>query len=284
MKNEINEIIRLTGCDEKHIELNDTGFLSRVYIINGGEIVFKFPRSKDTKYDEEIKSINYFNTLNLKVNLQRVKWTGEDNSYLGLTGIIGTPLNRVAPENYNPGDIAKQISTFAKTLHTQKPDGFPTFTMAERIADWQSAYLEATGFFKANLTPPEYALLDRFIMNYVPDEMNRLGDNPVFSHGDLNSGNIIIDNDGKVGIIDCAAGYEDQSVDLANLTNLMEISDIMLDEYGADEALRHKVKLRQDTKPARIMTFFLKRNELDDANSQLRETKRILAEYKDRIK
>jgi len=43
---ELEMVKRLTGvCDESRIEINEIGWTSRVYIVDGGKIVFKFPRN-----------------------------------------------------------------------------------------------------------------------------------------------------------------------------------------------------------------------------------------------
>ena len=53
-KDEFEIVKRLTGInDESRIEINEIGWTSRVYIIDGGKIVFKFPRN--AKFREDCK-------------------------------------------------------------------------------------------------------------------------------------------------------------------------------------------------------------------------------------
>jgi hypothetical protein len=61
----------LTGItDEKHIFLNEIGWTSRVYIVNNGEFVLKFLKSK--KYKEEFE--HEINILKLLNNHPQRRW------------------------------------------------------------------------------------------------------------------------------------------------------------------------------------------------------------------
>lgn len=44
-ENELIIVKRLTGVEDNRIDVSETGWTSRVYIIDGGKIVFKFPRN-----------------------------------------------------------------------------------------------------------------------------------------------------------------------------------------------------------------------------------------------
>ena len=46
IKDELEIVLRLTGVgDESRVQINEIGWTSRVYVIDGGKIVFKFPRN-----------------------------------------------------------------------------------------------------------------------------------------------------------------------------------------------------------------------------------------------
>jgi len=277
---ETDIVKNLTGMPAGKVAINDSGFLSRAYIVENGKFVFKFPRNNDARYDNEIKSINFLNTLDLGVNLQKVAHVGKKNSYLGLHGVTGKPLNSFYPTNRQ--DIAMQLFNFIDTLHKQTPKDFPTFTLDDGISWWHTAYHESKDFFAKHLSSDECKLLDKFMMDYVPRKLHSLGYKPVFSHGDLNSGNILIDPNGKVGIIDCSeCGYYDESIDFANIPEPQnkDISDMMLDMADADEILREKVELRHDVKPIRIIKFFINRGEDDCVQQMLDDTRRVIKKY-----
>ena len=60
-ENELRIVKRLTGVDDNRIEVNETGWTSRVYVIDNGKVVFKFPRNaqfrKDSIHDNYLKRI-----------------------------------------------------------------------------------------------------------------------------------------------------------------------------------------------------------------------------------
>lgn len=79
---------------------------------------------------------------------------------------------------------------------------------------------------------------------YVIDNGRIVFKNIVYSHGDLGDGNIFVDDGGKVGIIDFSEMcYFDEAGDFMDVSN-EELRAAMLDAYGADDALRKKVRLR----------------------------------------
>lgn len=53
IENELKIVKRLARVDENRIEVNETGWTSRFYIIDCGRIVFKFPRNAE--FQEECK-------------------------------------------------------------------------------------------------------------------------------------------------------------------------------------------------------------------------------------
>ncbi len=71
----------------------------------------------------------------------------------------------------------------------------------------------------------------------------------MFSHGDLGDGNIYIDENGQVGVIDFnESGYLDEAADFMDIMDA-DICGAMLDRYGADETLRRKVEIRRAVRP-----------------------------------
>ena len=89
IEEELQIISNLTGVDKDDIKYSDDGFLSRGYIIENGRIVFKFKKQPEVSYKNEVKMLNFLNSLNLDINLQKVGWVSENDNYLGLYGVVG---------------------------------------------------------------------------------------------------------------------------------------------------------------------------------------------------
>jgi len=86
MMNELEIVKRLTGVnDESRIEINEVGWTSRAYIVDGGKIVFKFPRN--TKFREncksEIAALRLIKGQQFNLRVPVLNWTAEDASYFG---------------------------------------------------------------------------------------------------------------------------------------------------------------------------------------------------------
>ena len=64
---ELQIVSNLTGVAPENIKYSDDGFLSRGYVIDNGRIVFKFKRNSDVSYKNEIKMLDFVNSLNLIV-------------------------------------------------------------------------------------------------------------------------------------------------------------------------------------------------------------------------
>ncbi len=96
----------------------------------------------------------------------------------------------------------------------------------------------------------------------VPKELIRLGEKLIFSHGDLGDGNILVDKNGKVGIIDFSEIlYLDEAADFMDVSS-NELREQMLDTYGADDILKEKVALRVLTRPLFVLGDYIKRGNI----------------------
>ena len=88
-KDEFEIVKRLTGVNElNRIEINEVGWTSRVYIIDGGKIVFKFPRS--AKFREECK----YEVASQMIDVLNLIYCIENNFVDGVE-TIGKCLKRV---------------------------------------------------------------------------------------------------------------------------------------------------------------------------------------------
>lgn len=65
--------------DENRILLNEIGWTSRVYIVDHGKFVFKFPRGKKWKEEceHEFNILKLISEYEFNVNLPVIKWLGD---------------------------------------------------------------------------------------------------------------------------------------------------------------------------------------------------------------
>lgn len=104
-------------------------------------------------------------------------------------------------------------------------------------------YIKAKKTLAKYFNSEELVHIDKLMMGEMPHTLHELGEKLVFSHADLGDGNIFIDSDGKIGLIDFnEAGYIDEASDFMDITD-DALCSVMLDIYGADENLRRKVEM-----------------------------------------
>lgn len=249
IQDEIGIVRQLTGAEGNSIQLSDDGFLSRGYVVDGGRMVFKFKRSPDVSYKNEIRILNYINTLNLGINLQRVGWKPEDDSYLGLYGILGQPLTKLNMTPAQKQDAGRQLGLFLKKLHAAKPEGGIVFGLEDEIRAWGERFILGKPVLEKYFSAEELWHISEFILREAPDELRALGENLVFSHSDLGDGNILVDDSGRIGVIDFnSAGLLDEAADFMDIGDDGLLEEMLL-YYGANETLRKKVSLRRSLCP-----------------------------------
>ena len=280
MKEEKEIIKRLTGItDENLIKLHDDGFLSRGYVVDKGRIVFKFPKREDVTYDNEIEIINFTNKLNLGINLQKIRWISKENLYLGVYGVVGHTIDGQQLTSEQQQNIGNQLGAFLKKLHQAKYDSGYYLTLQEELAEWQRRYKSVTDFIKSEFSVEEQKNIDYLMMNYVPETLLSLGENLVFSHGDLGEGNIFLDENGKIGIIDFnESGIFDEAADFMDIDS-DEIRNAMLDSYDASETLRKKVELKKDIRPIIVLDVYLIRGDKKIINGLVNKIRQTLTKY-----
>lgn len=258
---ELQIIEQLTGVSANQITLADDGFWSRGYIIDGGRIVFKFKKSPKVSYYSEIKALEFVNSLGLNINLQKVGWVSPDDSYLGAYGVAGRSLELLS--NLDHQSIGRQLGTALWTLHQARPEGIEAISLDDEIATWQERYQKSHDQLRDYFSDEEIAIFDKFIFETIPTELKRFGEKMVCSHGDLGDGNIFVDDNGKVGVIDFGEMcYLDEAGDFMDVNN-KELRLAMLDAYGADEVLREKVRLRVLVRPLFVLGDYIRRGDMD---------------------
>lgn len=271
---ELQTIEQLTGVSPDQIKLADDGFWSRGYVIDNGRIVFKFKKSPEVKYEPEIKALEFINSLDLDINTQKVGWLSPDDSYLGIYGVIGQSLDSLPNPDYR--NIGKQLASVLQKLHQAHPKNAEVFTLDKELIAWQERYQRSHDELADCFSEEEIALFDEFVFETIPTRLKKLGENIVYSHGDLGDGNIFIDDKGKVGIIDFSEMcYFDEAGDFMDVSN-EELRTAMLDAYGADDALREKVRLRVLVRPFIVFGDYAKRGDTEQVEQLVAKMKRSL--------
>ena len=245
MRDEISKVRALTGAAEEQIELHDDGYWSRAYVVNGGEFVVKFPKCDTVNYENEAMFLGLISTMALPVNTQKLKWLAEDNRCIALLGVKGTPLSKL--ENLTiqqKQNIGEQIGAFLKQLHSLETE-YSGQNLDDELLEYKKIYDDCADFFAKHFSKEEQETLDYLMYTYLPTARKNLGENLVFSHADIFAPNILLDDNGKVGIIDCSnAGYFDEAADFCIEDETLR--GFILDSYGAGEALRKKVEIKYD--------------------------------------
>lgn len=261
----INEELRLvsdlTGASQNDIKLSDDGFLSRGYVIDGGRIVFKFKKQPGLGYKDEIRTLNFVNTLDLGVNLQKVGWVSHKDEYLGVYGVMGKSLESIRLTNENCKNYGEQIGLFLKRLHSAEYGEAEKVSIDEEIKAWQSRFEKSKDVLSRYFNDEEIKRMSDFIHSYVPARLDSLGEKLFFSHGDLGMGNIFVDGSGKIGIIDFSeAVYLDEAADFMDIED-NGLRREVLDAYGADSCLREKVEIRRAVRPMFVIGTYRERPE-----------------------
>ena len=258
---EIEIVKNLTGVEESRIRFHDDGFMSRGYVVDGGRLVFKFKKHPDTTYVYEVQNLNYLNQQNLGVHLQRAAFTTEDDSYLGIYGVPGISLEQYPLDDASRIAIGRQLGEFLRKLHSLEPETETVYPLDSLIEAWQARYRKAEKTLVKYFDAEELARIDKLMMQEMPDTLQKLGEKRVFSHADLGDGNIFIDSDGKVGVIDFnESGYIDEASDFMDITD-DNLCAVMLDAYGADENLRRKVDMQRRIRPVFVLDVYAERDE-----------------------
>lgn len=278
---ELQIIEQLTGVAPEHIKLADDGFWSRGYIIDGGRIVFKFKKAPEVSYETEIKALEFIGSLHLSLNIQRVGWVSPDDKYLGIYGVVGEPLDTLDSPDY--ASIGKQLASFLRKLHQSQPKAAEEMTIEEEVKAWQERYQKSHTELKQFFSEAELARLDHFVFDAVPAKLEQLGEKLVFSHGDLGGGNILVDENGKVGIIDFSEMlYLDEAADFMDVGS-DELREQMLDSYGADDNLREKVRIRVLVRPLFVFGDYARRGDTAYVEELVAKIRELLEKHYDQI-
>jgi len=277
-KNLVQNLVGLT--DSKQIALNDIGWTSRVYIVNNGQFVVKFPRREEVKkeYEQEIKIYKLLEQIVTELQTPKLRWTSPNNDYLGYDGIKGVEFDQVVQNTDIPTkkQIGRSIGNFLKQLHQLTLEDAHIMTVEDEIKQFQAKYAASASVIVSQFTASQQAKLDHFINQSMPTEMRDLGSDPSLCHGDLGQWNMILKDDGHIGLIDFGdVGYYDRSKDFCGLEDPAML-DTALSIYGDDEQLRQKIAIRKQAIPFIDLEYFVKKSDTVNTDKTVEKIKKWL--------
>ncbi len=251
----------LTSVRPEEIVYNDLGWTSRIYIINQGEIVFKFPRTQKViqEYIKEIQIYYLLNNINMGVGIPQVKWQGPELRYFGYAGISGVTIDMCLHELTidTKVKIGKNLGLFLKKLHTLDLKDANTYNLKDEITEFQEQFRRGENEIQTAFTKKKFSKIKNFVFQEFPDKVLNLGLSKALCHGDLGFWNIIYSSSGNIGIIDFGdVSYCDFSRDFIGLSD-PTILESALSIYGEESKLREKIILRMKSLPILELPFFL---------------------------
>ncbi|MBP9782030.1 aminoglycoside phosphotransferase family protein [Candidatus Woesebacteria bacterium] len=264
IENERKLVTKLVNCTNEDIELNTVGWTSRVYIVDKGTYVFKFPRTEKVKkeYEQEIRILKLLENIGCSIQIPKIRWVGDKYDYLGYEGVAGQTIDLVI-DRLSPTEktnIGQQVGKFLIQLHAVELVGAPTITIQDEILQFQKSYQAAALAFADRFTSDEQAKLKTLVYETMPATISELGSDLALCHGDLGYWNLILNDQNKVGAIDFGdIGYYDKSKDFLGMED-KEMLNAALAVYGDNDILRQKIAFRQRLVPLLDLAYFIENN------------------------
>jgi thiamine kinase-like enzyme len=263
---ELATVKKLTSVnDENRIVLNEVGWTSRVYIVDNGEIVFKFPRGKKWREEckHELNILKLISEYEFNVNLPLIKWDGENSSYAGFYGVHGEAITTETIDKLSETqkrEVGAQIGLFLKKLHSIDYKGKSPIRESSEIEWFQKTFYKRKRILKEHFNENELDVIEELVTSF-PKKSANLGVQRVFCHCDLGYNNILLTDNLEIGIIDFGdAGICENSYDFTGLEDNV-ILDAAIIAYCGDEVLREKVTIRRQLMPLMEMFFLIDRKD-----------------------
>jgi len=276
-------VSKLSGYDVTEIKLNDSGWSSRVYIVNKGKIVFRFPRRRDTKerYKKEIAAYKLLNDFNLDVMFPKLQWQHPELNYLGYKGIVGNPLSLILSSltDKEKITIGIQLGKFLKKLHAGKLEGLGNNKFKEDLKNLQDNFESLVSVLGKKLKTEELKKIQNFVYKKYPQKMEKIGFEETLCHGDLGFSNIIYSKKNGLGIIDFEdVSVHDKSIDFSGMTDKI-ILETAFKEYGASDKTKEKTALRMLIIPLMELSFFIKEKDKNNIKKIIDSIKNNIDRY-----
>jgi len=264
----------LTGVRLEEIVYNDIGWTSRIYVINQGEIVFKFPRTQEIirEYMKEIQIYYLLNDINIGVDIPQVRWQDSELRYFGYAGIPGVTLDICLQEltTETKVKIGKILGFFLRKLHTLDLKDANTYNLKDEIIEFQEIFRKGENEIQTAFTKKKFLKIKNFVFQEFPEKVLELGLSKALCHSDLGFWNIIYSPSGNIGIIDFGdVSYCDFSRDFIGLSDPTILESALI-TYGEDSKLREKIILRMKSIPILELPFFLEKKDRVVINKTLK--------------
>ena len=240
-KNELIIVKNLTGAEDNRIEVSETGWTSRVYIIDGGKVVFKFPRNAKFREEcrQEVAALKLIKGQAFSLSVPILNWTAEDNAYFGYYGVEGKPLGEVIDglNEQQKIEIGTQLGEFIKQLHSMKTFGdTKAQTLEEQTEEYQDWYRKDRDLLNDFFSESELKTIDDFFAHEVPKCMKGSSE-LVFCHGDLDYNNTLINSKNQAGVIDFGdARLYDRSQDFRGMDDEV-LREAMIKAYDKGDVI-----------------------------------------------
>jgi aminoglycoside phosphotransferase (APT) family kinase protein len=264
------------------ITYENEGWDSRVYLVDRGNLVFKFARrgSVRDQYRDEIAVLRDLEPLDTPVRTPRVRWVAPDFEYFGYEGIAGEPLSDVLAELSRDtwAAIGDTLGRFLAVLHGRRLDGARRMDEEAEIAEYHDKYRLAVPTLRTAFAEAELRAIEAFVLDRLPTELRRLGCALRLGHGDLGPWNVVVGIDQRLGVIDFGdVAYHDESKDFSGLGN-ETITNAALDAYGASARLCEKAALRSRAFPLLDLPFYLGKDDEAGVRACLELVRRTIVE------
>lgn len=166
---ELAIVKNLTQIDDEHrIVLNEIGWTSRVYIVDDGKFVFKFPRGRkwQEECEHEFHILKLISEYEFNVNLPVIKWLGENTSYAGFHGVEGKSMTTESIDKLSETqkrEVGTQIGLFLKKLHTIDYKGESPTNESSEIESFQKLFFKKKRTLKRHFNDNELHTIEELV-------------------------------------------------------------------------------------------------------------------------
>ncbi len=266
--------------EDAKITYVDTGWTSRVFVVDDGKYVVKFPRNEATKkeYIQEIAILTLLEGIDAPVLVPRITHKDKNNDYVAYAGIIGTALdflpNKMDIDTQR--DVGRSLGTFLKQLHSLHLEGAQMMSLEDEIAQFQQKYEEGKVALEDTLTDEQKDQLHELVYTTLPAKLRELGYDKALCHGDLGYWNLILSNEDKIGVIDYGdVGYWDRSKDFIGMEDEL-VLESALAAYGDNPLLREKIAARQKVLSFLDLSYFVETKDIQGTQKIIERIKAML--------
>ena len=161
----------LTNEQFETIEFVDIGWTSRVYLINNGELVFKFARNNKVveEYKNEVLAYKFLEKKSFEVKLPVVKFEDANLRYFGYEGIVGQTLDKYIDDLSEKEKIiiGQRLSGFLKILHESNLENINIFDISHEEKEFFEKFSISEEFLKTSLKPEIFSAIEFFLENKI---------------------------------------------------------------------------------------------------------------------